>query len=251
MPMSSALGISGPAAPPFDGPHGYGGFADDSRKRVSPLSYSVVEKNRKTVFHPPADEPSLTSDEELIHALAEGDRDAMTTLFARYRRLVHSIAFRIVRDREEAEDVVQTVFFDIFRAADQFDPGKGTIKIWLLQYAYHRALHRKRHLVANRFYEWENLDFVSRELSGTHKNMPDLILFVGQVLECLNPRQRSVISLTYYEGLTAEEISDRLCQSVHVVRHDLRRALTAMRKSIGVLTRRNTAASMEPCPEVP
>jgi RNA polymerase sigma-70 factor, ECF subfamily len=72
--------------------------------------------------------------------------------------MMFDVALRIVRDPGEAEDVVQTVFLDVFRAMANFDSRKGILKVWLLQYAYHRALHRKRHLVSNHFYRWENLE---------------------------------------------------------------------------------------------
>src|SRR5579864_9302369 len=94
------------------------------------------------------------TDEQLAHTLMNGEHDALTVLFDRYHGLVYSIAFRIVRDSGEAEDVVQTVFLDFFRAQAKFDPNKGILKVWLLQYAYHRAVNRKRHLAANRFYKW-------------------------------------------------------------------------------------------------
>src|ERR1041385_4973125 len=84
------------------------------------------------------------SDDELIQSVAAGCSDALTALFDRYHLLVFSVATRIVRDPGEAEEVVQTVFLDIFRAAASFDPSRGMLKVWMLQYAYHRALHRDR-----------------------------------------------------------------------------------------------------------
>src|SRR5262245_11829038 len=81
-------------------------------------------------------------DEGLMAALQAGAHDALAILFDRYHRLVFSIALRIVRDEGEAEDVTQIVFLDVFRAAAQFDGSKGTCKVWLLQYAYHRAISR-------------------------------------------------------------------------------------------------------------
>src|SRR5260370_3704460 len=84
----------------------------------------------------------------------------MRVLFDRYQHLVFRIALRIVRDPGEAEEVVQIVFLDIFRTAANFDSRKGILKGWLLQFAHHGALHRKRHLVANHFYRWEELEAV-------------------------------------------------------------------------------------------
>lgn len=86
------------------------------------------------------------TDNELMADLQTGHGDALTVLFDRYHRLVLSIALKIVRHRAEAEDVMQNVFLEIFRAAAQFDPAKGTTKTWLLEYAYHRSFNRRQQL---------------------------------------------------------------------------------------------------------
>src|SRR5260221_288082 len=106
------------------------------------------------------------SDEELMRHASVGHHDAITVLFDRYHLLVFDVAVRIVRDPAEAEDVVQNVFLDVFRAMANFDSRKGILKVWILQYAYHRALHRKRHLVSNHFYSWENLEAAVEVGSG-------------------------------------------------------------------------------------
>jgi RNA polymerase sigma-70 factor, ECF subfamily len=179
---------------------------------------------------PPGDLAGL-SDEQLMESVATGCHDALTVLFDRYHRLVFSVAVRIVRDPGEAEEVVQTVFLDIFRAAANFDPSRGMLKVWILQYAYHRALHRKRHLVANHFYRWEELEAaievgMSRPLSS---NVHDIVRLAEEMLAQLKPRQREVVEMTYYEGLTAEETAARLGESVHAVRHHLHRGLASLR----------------------
>ena len=155
--------------------------------------------------------------------------------FDRYHRLVFDIALRIVRDPGEAEEVVQTVFLDIYRAVAKFDPNRGIPKVWILQYAYHRALHRKRHLVSNHFYHWEDLEAAidvgaRRSFVG---ESPEAVRLAEQMLSRLKPRQRQVLEMTYYEGLTAEEIARKLGVSPHVVRHDLQRGLGALRAALG------------------
>ena len=178
---------------------------------------------------------SNLSDEKLMQFLKCGRQDALTVLFDRYHHLVFSIALRIVRDPGEAEEVVQIVFLDIFRTAANFDPRKGILKGWLLQFAHHGALHRKRHLVANHFYHWVELEAVlesgaSFPLAG---ESPELVRLAEEMLGELKVRQRAVVELTYYEGLTAEEIADRMGESVHAIRHDLYRGLAALRTAFG------------------
>ena len=178
---------------------------------------------------------SNLSDEKLMQFLKCGRQDALTVLFDRYHHLVFSIALRIVRDPGEAEEVVQIVFLDIFRTAANFDSRKGILKGWLLQFAHHGALHRKRHLVANHFYRWEELEAVleSGASCPLAVESPELMRLAEEMLGKLKPRQRAVLELTYYEGLTAEEIADRLEESVHAIRHDLYRGLAALRTAFG------------------
>src|SRR5438128_2493452 len=174
------------------------------------------------------------ADEDLIELLRGGSDEALTVLFDRYHRLVFHVALRIVRDPGEAEDVVQTVFLSIFRAATNFDRRKGLVRVWLLQYAYHRALHRKRHLTANQFYRWEELE-AAMEIGAARAYLGhsrENIRLGDQLLQRFKPRPRSVIELTYADGLTAEEASLRLSESVHVVRHDLQRGLAVLRDTM-------------------
>jgi RNA polymerase sigma-70 factor (ECF subfamily) len=93
------------------------------------------------------------SDEELMEGLCTGAPDALSFLFDRYYRLVFSIALKILRDRGEAEDIMQEVFLEIYRAPEKFDPSRGGVKTWILQHAYHRSLNRRKYLKVRGFYE--------------------------------------------------------------------------------------------------
>src|SRR5437762_2245044 len=79
------------------------------------------------------------SDEDTMEQLRNGHPDALPILFDRFHRLVLKVALRILRDRGEAEDVMQDIFLEIYNKADQFDPARGSTKTWILQYAYHRS----------------------------------------------------------------------------------------------------------------
>ncbi len=172
------------------------------------------------------------TDEQLVTGLLGGEHDALTVLFDRYHRLVYSVAARIVHDPGEAEEVVQTVFLDFYRALANFDPSKGILKVWLLQYAYHRALHRKRHLAASRFYKLVDLEGAEPELSWDPTHVTEVARLTEELLSKLSPRRREILELTYFEGLTADEIAVRLRQSVNVVRHELYRALASLRGAV-------------------
>src|SRR2546423_9175731 len=86
------------------------------------------------------------SDSDLIEHLKNGFHQALGILFLRYRRLVLAVSLRILRNNGEAEDVVQDVFLEICKKAAAFDAGRGSVKMWILQYAYSRSLDRRRYL---------------------------------------------------------------------------------------------------------
>jgi RNA polymerase sigma-70 factor, ECF subfamily len=188
------------------------------------------------------------SDEDLMAALCAGYGDALAVLFERHSAQVFRVARAILKDDGEAEETVQRVFLDIYQAASQFDRDRGTFTTWLLQYAYHRSLNRRSHLRANHFYTRHELnDFLTDELPpgrGQLVCLPpqELACLIEQVLATLHRRQRKIIELTYFDGLTAEEIAKKTGDSVSSVRHNLYRGLAKLRN---VLLESRKAESVE------
>ena len=169
--------------------------------------------------------------------LQGGQNDALAVLFDRYQKLVLSIALKIVRDPGEAEDVTQTVFLDVFRAVAQFDPRKGNTKVWLMQYAYHRAINRRQHLEGREFYRSTELEEeVERRPAAVHAilglSVPETKALVRQSMEALSDTQRRVIELACYEGLSMREIAERTGESFVNVRHHYYRGLQKLRSFI-------------------
>jgi len=176
----------------------------------------------------------LRTDEELVSDLLGNEPDALTVLFERHSGLVFRIARRILRNDAEAEDAVQQVFLDMFRAAEQFEPEKGSFKSWLLMFAYHRTFNSRRQLRTQGFYDSDSVEELPQELiQGSSRRLSfastEAIILVEQVLRFIQPRQRRAIELTYYEGLTAEQASEVTGESVRVVRHNIYRGLEKLR----------------------
>lgn len=166
------------------------------------------------------------SDADLLVRLIDGEHSALAVLFDRYHRLVFSVAVRILRDQGEAEDVVQIVFLNIFESAINFDPRKGIFRVWLLQYAYHRALNRKRSLSAQRVNLWDDLDLAKKR---SQQFDAESLRYCEQLLKELKPPQQQVLKLTYFEGWAAQEIADLQGRAVAHVRNDLYRSLARLR----------------------
>jgi RNA polymerase sigma-70 factor (ECF subfamily) len=177
-------------------------------------------------------------DLELVKLLQNGCHDALTVLFERYSPLVFHIARNIVKDEWEAEETVQQVFFDMYRAIAQFNPERGAFKTWMLQFAYHRSINRREHLLSSKFYDSHELNdaIFGRALSETRSLLqlspPEATRFIEQMLATLKPSHRRVIELTFFEGLTAEEIAGKVGQSAVVVRNYLYRGLARLRSAI-------------------
>jgi RNA polymerase sigma-70 factor (ECF subfamily) len=178
------------------------------------------------------------SDERLMACLQEGQGDALAVLFDRYQKLVLSIALKIVRDPGEAEDVTQIVFLDFYRSVAQFDPCKGSTKAWLMQYAYHRAINRRQHLQGREFYR--NTELEEEELGprpvAAHATFglssPETRMLVRQGIAALSGKQKSVIEMACYEGLSMREIAERTGDSFVNVRHHYYRGLQKLRSLI-------------------
>jgi RNA polymerase sigma-70 factor, ECF subfamily len=175
------------------------------------------------------------NDAELMAALRKGCNDALAVLFERHSALVFRIARSIVRDDGEAEETVQRVFLDVFRAAKQFDSDRGKFTTWLLQYAYNRSFDRREHLQANRFYSSEELDeFTQAEVMQTTgwllcSGPQEVVRLADEALALLDSSQRKIIELTYIEGLTAKEVAKKTGDSAASVRHKLYQGLSRLR----------------------
>src|SRR5882724_4642432 len=144
------------------------------------------------------DQHSLSlSDEGLLCCVGEGCADCFVLLFQRYCRPVFSVSFRILRDRSEAEDLLQEVFLAIYLQREKFDPSRGSVKTWILQFAYFKSLLRRRYLKIRNFYTQEELveshEFRRRrpsELVGL--SSAEWTRFVESGIAALNPKQRQV-----------------------------------------------------------
>jgi RNA polymerase sigma-70 factor, ECF subfamily len=174
-------------------------------------------------------------DNVLMAEVVAGNDDAFAFIVERYQRLIYSVALRYVEDREEAQDVVQIALADAYRAKQLFDPSKGTLKMWLLQYAYTRAINRHYHL-KRRLYSNLSLDeikplayatgrAIERELTRFEKSR-----YVSQVLNLLKPKQKQTIELIALEGLTLQEAADKLGDTLPKTRHNYYRGISKLQK---------------------
>jgi len=195
----------------------------------------VAADSRPEVVRPPSGDLSACSDIELMARLRDGEQEALSHLFDRYHRLVLSIASKIVRDRAEAEDVMQEVFFDVYRVADRFDPAKGTLKSWIVQFAYHKGLNRRKYLALRGAFDDQQMrefDLPEAPRNGNGHSSDDILEIVQQGLAMLAPKQREAVELVCFEGLLLREVADRTKESLGNVRHHYYRGIEKLREFV-------------------
>src|SRR5580658_8218197 len=209
----------------------------NGRALAFPVIWGTGQEDAITPAQPIEAGPS--SDEELMAGLRVKDAKALDVLFGRYSRLVLGIALRILNDRNEAEDIVQEVFFSLYQKAILYDPAKGAAKGWVVQVAFSRARDRRAHLVRRGFYSGTDIESLDDTLVG----QTDVEHEVGvrldfSQLRCafddLTALQRRTLELFYFEGLELKEISERLREPFGNVRHHFYRGLERLRKSPAV-----------------
>lgn len=172
------------------------------------------------------------SDDETLIELRAGNQDAFAVIFERYHRLVYSTALRFLRDAGEAEDLTQSVFLEVFQKLGQFDPARGTLKAWLLQFAYSRSINRRNYLMVRRLHGQGTLNAVLDETmlwAASRTPDQDAPRLSRELLSQLPDAQRSTIEMVFFEGLTLADIAARRKETYSTVRHHYYRGLTRLR----------------------
>lgn len=175
-------------------------------------------------------------DERLVEEVRAGNEDAFAVIFLRYHRLVHLIALRILRDAGEAEDLTQSVFFEIYRKLGQFDPARGTLKGWLIWHASCRSINRLNYLTARQFRNQRGLKEIDEKDSvWSSDRLPtqETARLSTEALALLPEPQRATIQMLFYEGLTLKEIAEHTGETFSNVRHHYYRGLSRLRDLLG------------------
>jgi len=172
-------------------------------------------------------------DAALVRQMARGDRNALSTLYARHAPRLLALALGILRDRREAEDLLHDVFLEAWQRAASYVEERGSVTTWLSLRTRSRAIDRRRAPSRNRS--------VSLEGSGVPTPVdpsadPSRTLdheALARALTAMSPDEQEVIVLGYFEGLSSSEIAERLLIPVGTVKSRTRAALGKLRGALG------------------
>jgi RNA polymerase sigma-70 factor (ECF subfamily) len=185
---------------------------------------------------------TVTSDEILIAQICKQNKEALATLFRRYARIIRGVAYRVLGDASEADDLLQDIFLLVHRLCGTFDSSKGSARFWILQMTYRRAISRRRYLTSRHFYTRLDLDQAANQLgdasakSGRPEDSMNAGLERKEALQSwfaeLSESQRQTLHLFFFEGYKFEEIAAKLGQTVGNARNHYYRGLDKLRKQI-------------------
>lgn len=182
-------------------------------------------------------------DRQLMRQLQEGDRLALEAIYKRHARLVFTLIVRIVRDRHEAEDVLEDVFFELWRGSDRFDESRGTVQSYLVTLARSRAIDRirKRDGTTGRRPTTRYTGDDRPEVSDTtidpvvDADRTERREQVKKALAALEPEARDLIERSFYGGQSHSEIAAELNKPLGSVKTQIRRGLQSLAKALNTM----------------
>jgi RNA polymerase sigma-70 factor (ECF subfamily) len=182
-------------------------------------------------------------DAGLLRRMADGDESAFSALYDRWVDRVHTVAFWILKDADEAEDVVEETFWQVWRTAARYDVARSAAATWLMLIARSRALDRLR--AQRRRADWTTAPSTAGallELSTAAESDPrsegesgEQATLLADAIAALPPEQQEALKLAYFCGLSHSEIAAQTAQPLGTVKTRIRLAMNKLRQHLGFL----------------
>lgn len=161
-----------------------------------------------------------------------GDAGAFAGLYDRHSRSAYSLAYRMVGERQAAEDLVQEAFLDVWRAAGSYRAERGSVRTWILSIAHNRGIDQLRSTASRRR--------TQERVEPAPTSQPSEAFAVAwrnqqreqvrEALQVLPPEQLKVLELAYYSGYTHTEIAELLGLPLGTVKGRMRLGLQKVRE---------------------
>ena len=187
----------------------------------------------------PSQHATSMIDPNLLARVVKGDQQAFSQLYDHSSTLLFTLAVRILGNREEAAELLQDVYLEVWRKVSRYDVGRGTPIAWLVTLTKSRAIDRLRARASRGYRTTNPLE------AGTAAQMADpgpspletqadqeLRMAVGTAVGDLPQAQQQAIELAYYEGLSHTEIAARLNQPLGTVKTRIKLGMSKLRESL-------------------
>jgi RNA polymerase sigma-70 factor (ECF subfamily) len=185
--------------------------------------------------------PSSQADRDLLVRAADGDQQAIAALYDRYGGVLYAVAYRVARQRADAEDAVVEAFTQAWRDASRFEASRGSVAGWLTMIARSRALDivrartRRDRITASASSREPEASLAMGSSPADPAASYDTTERKRQVqaaLETLSPPQRQAIELAFFEGLSQSEIAQRLEEPLGTIKTRVRLGMQKLRESL-------------------
>jgi RNA polymerase sigma-70 factor, ECF subfamily len=174
----------------------------------------------------------ILADEDLISLVEARDADAFSTLYDRHSRSAYSLAYRMMGDRQAAEDLTQDAFIKMWRNSASYRAERGSVRTWILSIVHNRGIDQLRSTASRRRTQ-EKIEASaprsqpSEAFAETWRNSQrDQI---REALDTLPPEQLKILELAYFSGYTHVEISRLLSLPLGTVKGRMRLGLKKIR----------------------
>jgi RNA polymerase sigma-70 factor (ECF subfamily) len=194
---------------------------------IPPVSRSSVSADAKRRAGIGSD---AVSDNVLIEGVSAKDQGAMAAVFDRYAGLVYSIALRVLKDSASAEDVMQEIFFEVWKNPQSFAPGRGSLAGWLAVVARNRAIDLLRRSKPSD--PVEEVVLLSQTDLSAEAERNILMGKIRATLLRLPSDQQYSLELAFFEGLSHSEIAAQTGIPLGTVKTRIRSALLSLREAV-------------------
>ncbi len=178
-----------------------------------------------------------------MERVSHGDTTAFGMIFDRFYKVVLNITWRVLGDRAEAEDLTQEIFLQIFHHAHRFDSSQETAKSAIVRYSFQRSYNRRMSMILRRQHDPETIAKLEAErleppfsLEGIEGlTLKETKMVMHRAIALLTEKERTVLTLCYFEGLEYEEVAARLGETVESVRDLLYQAIKKVTTAVSEL----------------
>lgn len=175
--------------------------------------------------------------EQLLACVAEGDRDAFSELYDHLVSRVLVVVRRCLVDPAQSEEVAQEVFLQVWQTAPRYESSQGAAITWILTLAHRRAVDRVRASQSSRD---RDLRLGIRDLHSSSADVAETVETLIEwdravrAMQHISALQRQVITLTYSQGLSQNEIAAMLDVPVGTIKTRLRDGILRLRRELGM-----------------
>lgn len=180
-------------------------------------------------------------DRELVARMSRGDDRALGQFYERWSRPVYALVAQLLRDPDDADDVVEDTFYQAWRQASRYEPSRGAVSTWIVTIARSRALDRLRSRRRLREEPLTPVTVLDELTDGSYRDPAagaedaERRERVAAALKELPPEQREVLQLAYFGGLSQTEIAERTGQPLGTVKTRTRLAGQKLREKLAAL----------------